>query len=296
MVDVARELTNMDAIIERMRIQMLQINAEKTHAQSLIRTQLDISYILCRAIDIDAALNQCTERIVRNTPYTSGAIYLMGRDGDYRISLEYHIPAHLLGCYPRFGADADVVRFVEGGEAYFGPYAPFMDMMGYTSDPIKDEQRQIAILPMASNRGTEGALVLITDTAFECDDTLRDALVAIASNMASSIAKIRVMHDLRESSVQLKLLSDHASDAMVIVNKGRIVRANQTMASLLGMESEALRDNRIDQYVAQQQNGEIVLTDISGQQHLVDGGAHYLNRVNGYEDCVVWTLRPTSRE
>lgn len=296
-MDTTPELVAMDGIIGRMRSYMIQMSAEKAHAQSLIKTQLDISYILCRAIDVDEALSQCVERIVHNTPYDSSAIYMMDRDGAYNIELEYKIPPHLLGVFPHFAPDSDAARFTAIGDSYFGSYATFMTMIGQPSDPLKDVHRQLALLPMNSHRGTEGALVMLAEGEFVCEDILKDALASIASNMASSVAKIRTMYALRESSVQLKLMSDHATDGIAIINSGNIVRANHTLAGLIGIEAERLRGARVDKFMIEPATGAGMLLDITGAPREGTASKLYrLNRVNGYEDCAVWVVRVAPSE
>jgi len=295
--DVTHELEAMDGILARLRPYLLQTRAERAHAQALIKTQLDISYMLCRSLDINEALSQCLVRISHNTPYDAGAIYLLEPSGSFGLALEYKMPRHLSGRYPSFDSESYAVNFASIGDAYFGPYVTFMAMIDKTSDPERDAERQIAVLPMTSHRGTEGVLVMLSEDEFDCDVALRNALSSISSNMASTIARIRTMHALRESSVQLQLMSDHASEGIAITDKGIVVRANRTLSNWLGLDGEAIQGEPISRFIRCVNGQSYNLVGFSGAVlHPARCEVHHLNRVNGYEDCSVWVVRVTSPE
>ena len=202
-----------------------------------------------------------------------------------------------MGRFPRFTSDSHAVHFTTLGDAYFGSYATFMAMIDEPVDVRYDAERQLALVPMMSHRGTEGALVMLADAPFDCDDPLRNALSSIASNMASSVARIRAMHALRESTVQLQLMSDHAGDGIAITNKGVVVRSNNTLAHWLGIDSEIMQGEPINRFIQPYTPSAYRLVALDGTiLDSVDCTVHRLNRVNGYEDCAVWIVRVAPQE
>jgi len=180
----------------------------------LTAAQRDLALTLDAAIGFEPALRACLSTAIRVSETDCGGIYLLSPEtGDLDLAAHQGLPETFVQTVSHYPADAPNTQLVLRGEPVYGPYPP----PGVRPDAAERMEglREIAVVPIQHEGQVLGALNVATRSPLGFSSFCRDALAAVAFQIASRIDRFQ-----RDAQLERR----RRADALIAATARRIVR------------------------------------------------------------------------
>jgi PAS domain S-box-containing protein len=240
-IQLERQLERNDALLRQGAIQAAALSVVRGLAEAMAKPR-----------DLASVLGDVLVHCLDATGLSTGLLYLVSPDGALQLRAQAGLPAEArTAAAACFGHGQALRRALEGTE----PVA-FSATSGTAGDPELRGLSQalgrtsVLIIPFVVADERVGVLLLAADA----QDFSERAWIGFANTLARQFGQtIAVGQSLfrgAASEARYRTLMEHANDAILLVDNGGIIEANQQAEALLGRNRSAMVGRRFDEFVA----------------------------------------------
>ena len=215
---------------------------ERRQAEDVVRAQRDLGAALSAAVGLDEGLRLCLDAALNASGMDSGGIYLVDdATGALDLAIHQGLPSDFVQAVSHFDADSERARLVRDGNPV---YAIFPDLEVALDDAeTRERLRSIAIIPIHHENRVIGCLNAASHSLEEVPHLARIALELIATQIGSSIARLKAEEALQHHSEQLEILVDQRTKELRAAQEQLLLKEKlATLGQLAGGVGHELRN------------------------------------------------------
>ncbi|MFW5837966.1 MAG: sigma 54-interacting transcriptional regulator, partial [Desulfovibrionaceae bacterium] len=214
--------------------------------ERLLVNQRDLGLALAAAPDLDAALGECVQAMLRIEDVDCAAVYLVRENGDLEMVRGQGLPEDFRRSVARFPAADPAAVLVKEGRRLHLDFDQMVD--GPFSLAQEAGMASCSMVPLVHHGQVAGCLSTGSFSQTSMPATSRRALEALSSQAVTAIlreaARDETMQAVRErerSRRQLQAIFQSLPDAVVTVDRDlRVLETNETLEMICGLAEEAL--------------------------------------------------------
>ena len=296
---ISSNIEYVNGVARYSRVVASDITAQKL-AQQLAVLQRDIAMALGEARDFSAACDGVLSAVTKIEDMDCCCIHLVEPgSGSLVLTAEQGLGADFAGAVSRFPADHPFSRALVNGEVNSKDW----DAMRASEDGARKSAgfRSLLAFPLLSEGRMMGAMSVGSRRADGISGMVRDALLPLSVHLGSALARIRAEEHLRDSEEKYRILVESATDAIVIVQDGKIKFPNPVALSMTGYSREEMVGmdylaliHSDEQGVAMDRHSQRLSGELAGKPHdyrfVTKSGEVKLAQVSGI--FIKWEGRP----
>jgi diguanylate cyclase (GGDEF)-like protein/PAS domain S-box-containing protein len=195
-------------------------------AESLIRTQRDLSFAIASAVNFETILERVLNSTLEIHGLDSGGVYLVDEQtGALDLIVHRGLSAEFVERSKHFPANSPQTKLVMQGQMI---YRPYKEILAHLNTPnIQEPLRASLIMPILHEGRVIATLNLASHTHDEISVSARQVLESMAAQMGGVIARIQTENALHSSQRKLQTLFDTMDDFLFILDiQGNILQTN----------------------------------------------------------------------
>jgi PAS domain S-box-containing protein len=215
---------------------------ERKRADELLRLERDLGMALSRSVGLEELLDIILDAVFRLDDFHSGGIYLEDehRDG---LTLANHrgLDEDFVRAAAWMGADAPQTKLIRCGKPrYFSDD----EIPGYSLARKYFGPRYLAFIPVTSQAGVIGALIISSKTRGNFPQGVCNLLEATAAHIGSTVEKVHADAHLRETEENLRRSFEDSANPILRLDpdSGVVLNGNAAAEKLFGRRKEELID------------------------------------------------------
>jgi len=224
---------------ERTRTLQTELRQRKKF-EDILRIQRDIAISLSSVSDLYTAFNQLLRSLFSIEGIDCGGIYIIERGtGALKLVAHAGLPPEFIALTSSYKADSPQAQLVNQGKPVYATYTEIIPDI----DEIRRQEglRSIAVIPVQYEGQVIAVMNLSSHTHNQIPKDIRNMLEAIASQIGSTIARVRAETRLRESQKNLQTLFETLDDFIFIIDlNGQIINVNPVVLKRLGYAAEEI--------------------------------------------------------
>ena len=199
-------------------------STESNRLDRIIVAQRDLALALAEASSLQEAMDLCLDTAIRVSGFDSGGIYLLDPvTGALHLAAARGVSDEFARRHSHYPSNSDRTRLVISGTPYYWTGEDLLSFSG--TDPIRGEGiRSLAVIPIMNVRQILGCLNVASHVMDRIPDDSRNALETIASQIGSTIKRIRAEEERGDRIAELTAIYDHSPLLMVILDRESRVR------------------------------------------------------------------------
>ena len=186
---------------------------DRKHTETLLEVQRDVGFRLSLTSDLETALHQLMEVVMRLEGIDCGAVYFLNPiTGTLDMKVHRGISKAFAAAVTSYAADSPRTRLVKEGRPVFAAYhqLPF---------PLDETRRQegllaFALVPLSHENRVLGTMNLASHTLAEIPTPTRVVIEAAAAQASGAIARLQAEADRRRLEKQILEVSDREQARM----------------------------------------------------------------------------------
>jgi two-component system, cell cycle sensor histidine kinase and response regulator CckA len=247
-IQLERQLARNDALLRQGAIQAAALSVVRGLAEALAKPR-----------DLASVLGDVLVHCLDATGLSTGLLYLVAPDGSFQLRAQAGLPAEARAAAAACFGQAQVLRRALDGSA---PVA-FSAARG-TDAELRSLTQQLGrtsvlVIPFVVAEERVGVLLLAADEQDFGDPAWLGFASTLARQFGQTIAVGQSLFRGAASEARYRTLMEHANDAILLVDHGGIVEANQRAEGLLGRNRSAIVGRPFAEFVAATLRGPAVL-------------------------------------
>jgi two-component system cell cycle sensor histidine kinase/response regulator CckA len=228
---------------------LLRQGAIQTAALSVVR---GLAEALAKPRDLASVLGDVLVHCLDATGLSTGLLYVVTSDGPLELRAQAGLPAEArLEAARCFGEPEVLRRALDGGD----PVAFSLDGAGGGDRGLRMiaerlGRTSILVIPFVVGDERVGLLLLAADSQDFSDGTWLAFASTLARQFGQTIAVGQSLFRGAASEARYRTLLEHAHDAILLVDDGRVVEANRQAETLLGRPRPAIVGHHYGEFVA----------------------------------------------
>jgi diguanylate cyclase (GGDEF)-like protein/PAS domain S-box-containing protein len=213
---------------------------KQAEERSLIRRNLAID--LSAVITLEKALSFFLEAAIRISGMDSGAVYLIDeRTGELKLSFHQDLSQELVNKYSKFASDSANTRLVMRGQPLYLRREEFTTP--FDGQFSAQDFSVIAMIPIGREDKAIGCLIMTSQGLNEVPSSARNSVETIATEIASTIDRIKVREAMERSEERYRNILDNMQDSYIeldlagnftFINEATCRNLGYTMQELIG--------------------------------------------------------------
>jgi two-component system cell cycle sensor histidine kinase/response regulator CckA len=247
-IQLERQLARNDALLRQGAIQAAALSVVRGLAEALAKPR-----------DLASVLGDVLVHCLDATGLSTGLLYLVAPDGSLQLRAQAGLPAEArvaaAGC---FGQARVLRRALEGTApvAFSAARGTDVELRSLTEQLGRTS---ILVIPFVVAEERVGVLLLAADEQDFADPAWLGFASTLARQFGQTIAVGQSLFRGAASEARYRTLMEHANDAILLVDHGGIVEANQRAEALLGRNRSAIVGRPFDEFVGRTDGGTAVL-------------------------------------
>ena len=183
----------------------------RKNAEKLLRIERDLSVTLCSAGDFIEALRSVLNAVSEIDTIDCGGVYLSNsQTKNFKLVVQKSLPPDYAKAVSKLERDSPLGRTISAGKPVFSRLSRLMP--GMEEVRRRSGLRACSILPLISDEEVVGAICVASFTHNELTQSTRNALEAIAAQVAGTIARMRAEEAMCQSGRRFRRGSDTTVD------------------------------------------------------------------------------------
>jgi PAS domain S-box-containing protein len=247
-IQLERQLARNDALLRQGAIQAAALSVVRGLAEALAKPR-----------DLASVLGDVLVHCLDATGLSTGLLYLVAPDGTLQLRAQAGLPAEARAAAAACFGHAQALRRILDGTAPVAFSAARGTEVELRSLTQQLGRTSVLVIPFVVAEERVGVLLLAADEQDFADPAWLGFASTLARQFGQTIAVGQSLFRGAASEARYRTLMEQANDAILLVDNGGIVEANQRAEALLGRNRSAIVGRRFDEFVAPTHRGAAVL-------------------------------------
>ena len=213
---------------------------DQKRAEEGLRLQHDLSLALSASDDLNEALQLVLKAAIGLPGIDCGGVYTAIPNSDaFDLVAAYGLSPEFVAATSRRSANSPQALLFKSGKAIYSTYSAIRSAGDERTD--REKLLALATIPILHHGELIAVLNLASHTHEEIPESVRSSLEALAIQIGSTLMRIRIHEELRESRENLQTLFDTVNDFLFVLDsQSRIRQVNAEACERLGYLEEEL--------------------------------------------------------